>query len=63
MPNDAKVISTTDAVVTKFQWSGDLDNGNPKQGAACSANITIEIKTDSNAVFAKRSAVKVTVNS
>lgn len=62
LPQDAKVTSTSDAVITKFQWSGDLDNGKPKQGAACSANITIEIKGDSDAVFAKRTAVQVTVN-
>lgn len=62
LPNDAKVTSTSDAVITKLQWSGDLDNGKPKQGAACSANITVEIKSGSDAVFAKRTAVKVTVN-
>ena len=62
LPTDAKVTSTSEAVITKLQWSGDLDNGKPKQGAACSANITIEIKPDSAAVFAKRTAVKVTVN-
>lgn len=62
LPTDAQVTSTTEAVITKLQWSGDLDNGKPKQGAACSANITIEIKSGSDAVFAKRTAVKVTVN-
>ena len=62
LPQDARVTSTTDAVITKLQWSGDLAGGKPKQGAACSANITIEIKSGSSAVFAKRTAVKVTVN-
>lgn len=62
LPTDAKVTSTSDAVITKLQWSGDLDNGKPKQGAACSANITIEIQPGSAAVFAKRTAVQVTVN-
>lgn len=62
LPNDAKVTSTSDAVITGFRWSGDLANGKPKQGAACSANITIEIKSGSAAVFAKRTAVQVTVN-
>lgn len=62
LPTDAQVTSTSDAVITKLQWSGDLADGKPKQGAACSANITIEIKADSAAVFAKRTAVKVTVN-
>lgn len=62
LPQDAKVTSTSDAVITKLQWSGDLDNGKPKQGAACSANITIEIQPGSAAVFAKRTAVQVTVN-
>lgn len=62
LPNDAKVSSPADAVITKLQWSGDLEGGKPKQGAACSANITIEIKSGSSAVFAKRSAVSVTVN-
>lgn len=62
LPQDARVTSTSDAVITKLRWSGDLDNGKPKQGAACSANITIEIKADSAAVFAKRTAVQVTVN-
>lgn len=62
LPNDAQVASPADAVITKLRWSGDLDNGKPKMGAACSANITIEIKPDSTAVFARRSAVSVTVN-
>lgn len=62
LPTDAKVSSPADAVITKLRWSGDLDNGKPKQGAACSANITIEIAPGSDAVFAKRTAVQVTVN-
>lgn len=62
LPQDAKVTSTADAVITKFRWSGDLEGGKPKQGAACSANITIEIQPGSAAVFAKRTAVQVTVN-
>lgn len=62
LPTDAKVTSTSDAVITKLQWSGDLAGGKPKQGAACSANITIEIAPGSAAVFAKRTAVQVTVN-
>lgn len=62
LPTDAKVSSPADAVIAKLRWSGDLEGGKPKQGAACSANITIEIKAGSAAVFAKRSAVQVTVN-
>lgn len=63
LPQDARVSSPSAGVtITKLQWSGDLDNGKPKQGAACSANITIEIQPGSDAAFAKRSAVSVTVN-